>query len=75
MFGAPVATYRELRAAIRRRRESMGLAPSDVDASAGLASGHQERLERGISNFRKATLGPVLDALNLSLELRPRARA
>jgi hypothetical protein len=64
--------YEELRKTIDARRIELRMKLLDLDHDAGLQNGYAAKLVCGMRNFGPLTLGPILDALDVDIVLRPR---
>ena len=69
-----IRTPKQLGAAIRRRRKTLGLTQTDLAGRAGLRQATISQIERG-ENTRLDSLLGVLAVLDLELAVRARTRA
>lgn len=58
---------------LKRRRVALGLSQADVASRAGIEQSQVSKLERGL-DVRLSTLMKILTALDLDLDIVPRAR-
>jgi hypothetical protein len=68
----PIRTYRELMAALDRRRKQLGLPHLAVDFEAQLQDGYSGKLFCGVRNLGPVSFGGLLQALGVEIVLRPR---
>jgi hypothetical protein len=65
--------YEGLRRLVDACRIELRMKMLDLDVDAGLQSGYFAKLACGMKNFGPATLGPILDALDVEIVLQPRS--
>jgi len=68
-------TPKQIGAAIRRRRRTLGLNQQDIGQKTNLRQATISGLEAGEAGTQLRTLFDVLTALNLELVIRPRTKA
>jgi hypothetical protein len=61
----------KLRAMLNERRVELRMSMANVDEDAGLPPGTFAKIAAGVKNFGPGTLGPILDALDVEIALKP----
>lgn len=62
-----IASYKDLRALIARRRRALGVPQREFDMIAGLPLGYVGKIEAGVRNLGPMSLGVILEGLGLTL--------
>ncbi|MFO1136046.1 MAG: hypothetical protein U1E30_12785 [Rhodoblastus sp.] len=68
-FEGEITTCDDLRRALQRRRQLLGVTSREFDDLAGLAPGHMSKLECGLRGLGQVSLPTVLSALGLRIVL------
>jgi hypothetical protein len=71
MVETTVSEYRQLRAALNRRRRELALSMSEMDARAGWADGYGAKLLGGVKNLFGMSLPVALKTLKVEMVIRP----
>jgi hypothetical protein len=66
-----VSEYRQLRAALNRRRRELAFTMSEMDAVAGWADGYGAKLLGGVKNLFGMSLPVILQTLQVEMVVRP----
>lgn len=64
---SPIRGYHQLLAAIRARKEALGMSDKDLEHIAGLTGSHWSKIVAGTKSLGPLSLGKILRALSLEL--------